>query len=173
MYNFQRKSLIMFSLSAFALVLLLAGCGSSGGGTTGGSGATTPTTAANPTPTQTYSAANGCPSNVVMSTDNARPNKMIQPADTKGTIVVHNGDTIEVRLPFGSQWSGPTISQGVLQLQGPAGYALKSDKVCVWSYVAKGTGTTTLDFSKRALCKPGQFCPMYILKVPFTIEVQK
>src|SRR5579884_3975548 len=120
MYNFQRKSLIMFFLSAFVLVLLLAACGSSGG-TTGGSGATTPTTASTPVPTQTYSAANGCPSNVVMSSDNSKPNKMIQPTDSKGTIIVHNGDTIEVRLPFGSQWSGPTISQGVLQLQSPAG----------------------------------------------------
>ena len=171
MYNFQRKSLVMFFLSALVLLLLLAACGSAGGTTTGGGTGTTPP-ASTPTATQTYSAANGCPSNVVMTTDNAKTTKMVQPPDSKGTIVVHNGDIIEVRLPFGSQWSGPTISQGALQLQGPGGYALKSDKVCVWRYVAKGTGTTTLDFSKRALCKPGQFCPMYILKMPFTIEVK-
>jgi hypothetical protein len=172
MYNFQRKSLVMFAFSAFVLVLLLAACGSAGGTTTTGSSATTATTSV-PTPTLTYSASNGCPSNVVMTTDSSKPTKIIQFADVKGPVVVHNGDTIEVRLPFGSQWAGPTISQGVLQLQGPAGYALKSDKMCVWTYVAKGTGTTTLDFSKRALCKPGQFCPMYILKVPFVINVQK
>jgi ABC-type Fe3+-hydroxamate transport system substrate-binding protein len=171
MYNFQRKSLVMFSLTSLVLLLLLAACGSAGGTTTGGSGATGSTPL--PIPTQTYSAANGCPSNVVMTTDSSKPTRTIQLADAKAPIVVHNGDTLEIRLPFGSQWSGPTISQGVLQLQGPAGYALKSDKVCVWSYVAKGTGTTTLDFSKRALCKPGQFCPMYILKMPFTIEVKK
>jgi hypothetical protein len=171
MYNFQRKSLVMFSLSALVLLLLLAACGSAGTGSTktGGNTASSPT----PMPTQTYSAANGCPSDMVMTSDNSKPNVTVKPTDTKGTIVMHNGQTLEVRLPFGHQWSGPTISQGTLQLQGDGGYALKSDKVCVWKYIAKGTGTTTLDFSSRALCKPGQFCPMFVMKLPFKIEVQK
>ena len=173
MYNFRRKSLVLFSFSFLVLLVLLAACGSAGTGgtTTGGTGAKPP--ALTPTPTQTYSAANGCPSSVMMTTDNSKTDMKLLPTNAKSTVVAHNGDIIEVRLPFGSQWSGPTISQGILQLQGPAGYALKSDKVCVWRYVAKGMGTTTLDFSKRALCKPGQFCPMYILKMPFVIEVKK
>jgi hypothetical protein len=171
MYHIQRKSLAMFCFAATLLLLLLAACGSAGTGTTktGGTGAAAPT----PTPTQTYSAANGCPSNTVMTSESNKPTVTIKPTNIKDTVVVHNGDVVEVRLPFGHQWSGPQISQGALQLQGPGGFALKSDQVCVWRYVAKGTGTTTLDFSSRALCKPGQFCPMYVMKLPIKIEVQK
>lgn len=171
MYNFQRKSSVLLVFSALALLLLLAACGSAGTGNTktGGNTASSPV----PTPTQSYSAANGCPSNVVVSTENSKPNVTVKPTDSKGTITMHQGQVLEIQLPFGHQWSGPTISQGALQLEGPGGYALKSDKVCVWKYVAKSTGTTTLDFASRALCKPGQFCPMFVMKLPFKIEVQK
>ena len=167
-YKSCRKSLLAFLIAAFGLLFLLTACGSTDGPTAGGGGTATPTSA----PTQTYSVANGCPSNATMNTDTVKPDKTIQIADANGPIVVHNGDVFEVRLPFGSKWSGPTVLPGVLQLQGPAGYALKSAKMCVWSYVAKGTGTATLQFSKSALCKPGQLCPMHIMDLPFVIKVQ-
>jgi hypothetical protein len=76
-----------------------------------------------------------------------------------------------VRLPFGQRWNGPIVSQGILQLQAPAGYALKTNNVCVWRFVAQGTGSVTLNFTGRAMCKKGQMCPMFIMAVPFKIDV--
>ena len=57
-------------------------------------------------------------------------------------------------------------------MQQPAGYAWKTDKVCVWRFTAKSAGTTNLEFHEQALCKPGQMCPMYIANVPFMITVK-
>jgi hypothetical protein len=88
------------------------------------------------------------------------------------TITVHNGDIIEVRLPFGHKWTGPDGVQSILQLQSPSGYAWKAENVCIWRFVAMGTGTTQLLFHSRALCKPGELCPMFITNIPFDIVVK-
>jgi hypothetical protein len=85
--------------------------------------------------------------------------------------MAHVGDVIEFQFPFGERWSGPTTSQGNLALQQPAGYAIEAAHVCVWHFVAKGAGTTHLDFHSQPLCKPGQFCPQHIVDIPFTVEV--
>jgi hypothetical protein len=176
-YTRQRQALVSMSLLTFlVLAFVLAACGaSSGGSSTGGPGGTgaagsSPTTA--PTPVKGYGTANGCPSDMVVGTEPAKANVLIRPSDTNTTIPAHTGDVIEVRLPFGQKWAGPNASQGILELQSPAGYAWKADKVCIWRFVAKGTGSAQLSFTGRALCKPGQMCPMYIMEVPFKINVQ-
>jgi hypothetical protein len=101
-----------------------------------------------------------------------KPNVTVLLKNSNSTITAHNGDLIEVRLPFGQQWSGPTTSQGGLQLQTPAGYALNSDKVCIWRFIAQGSGMTQLTFSAKAICQKGQLCPQYVLNVPFSIDVK-
>jgi hypothetical protein len=101
-----------------------------------------------------------------------KPNVTVLLKNSNSTITAHNGDLIEVRLPFGQQWSGPTTSQGELQLQTPAGYALNSDKVCIWRFIAQGSGMTQLTFSAKAICQKGQLCPQYVLNVPFSIVVK-
>ncbi len=87
---------------------------------------------------------------------------------TSGT----KGDLIEVQLPFGQKWSGPTTSQGVLELQSPFGYAEPTLKMCIWQFVAKGSGTVHLNFTGRAICLPGQLCPQYVMSVPFVVVVK-
>jgi hypothetical protein len=99
------------------------------------------------------------------------PNIVINMSQRNSIITAHTGNVIEVHLPFGEVWQGPRASQGVLALQTPSGYALKNKGVCVWRFVAQGSGTTNLTFTGRAICKPGQFCPRYILALPFTIKV--
>ena len=141
--------------------MLLAACGSSS--TTTGS---TP-----PTTVKGYGTAYGCPSDAVV-TNPISPNVTVQPSQMNSTITAKNGDVIQVNLPFGSKWTGPSTSQGNLQLQTPAGYALKSSNVCVWQFIAKGSGTVQLSFTKQALCKSGQLCPQYIMNVPFTVSVK-
>ncbi len=147
-----------------ALALLLAACGSSGS-TSSGSASSPPTTV------KGYGTAYGCPSDAVVTSSQAA-NVTVLPSQANSTISAHTGDVIEIRLPFGSKWSGPTASQGILELQTPVGYAMKTQSACVWQFVAKGTGTVQLAFQKQALCQPGQLCPQFIMNVPFTIQVQ-
>ena len=168
-YKIQRsqKQLVLFC-SVLVLIFMLAACGSNAG-TTGGGQTPTPTSS----PTKGYGTSVGCPSNAVVNSAPTKANVIMQLANMNSTISAHVGDVIEVRLPFGHKWNGPGIAAlHGLQLQQPAGYAWKAENVCIWRFVAQGTGTTQLLFQSQALCKPGEMCPMYITAVPFTVVVK-
>jgi hypothetical protein len=160
-------------LSLLALALVLSACGAS---STGGSGSTgsTPTSAptAAPTPVKGYGTAHGCPSDMVVSGAPSNANVVIKPANSTGTVTAHVGDVIEVRLPFGHKWGGPNSSPSKLQMQSPAGYASTADSACVWRFTATSAGNTSIDFISQPLCKAGQMCPMYILRVAFAVNVK-
>ncbi len=170
MYSIQKRALIPLTVLVL-LAFLLAACGVAST-STGGSGTigSAPTTA--PVTVKGYGSANGCPSDMVVAGASSKANVTLQPSNANTTAIAHNGDVIEVRLPFGHRWNGPTISQGILHLQAPAGYALKTNSVCVWRFVAQGTGSVNLSFTGQPLCKKGQMCPMYIMAVPFKIDVK-
>jgi predicted small secreted protein len=162
----RHQSILFIVPMVLILAFVLAACGTNSG--SGSSTGSTPTSA----PTTVKDTPTGCPSDAVVTPPPAAPNVTIRLTNSNGTIVAHNGDLIEVRLPFGQQWSLPTTTGNVLQLQTPAGYAVSADKVCIWHFIAKSTGTATLSFSAKAICKPGQMCPLYIMRVPFTIDVK-
>jgi predicted small secreted protein len=162
----RHQSILFIVPIVLILAFVLAACGTNSG--SGSGTGSTPTSA----PTTAKDTATGCPSTAVVTPPPATPNVTIRLTNSNGTIVAHNGDLIEVRLPFGQQWSLPTTTGNVLQLQTPAGYAVSADKVCIWHFIAKSTGTATLSFSAKAICKPGQMCPLYIMRVPFTIDVK-
>ena len=168
-YIIRRRSFLFLVPLALVLAFVLAACGSNGGTSTGAGPTSTPTS--RPT-TVSIATPEGCPTNAAVNPPQNKPNVTVLLKNSNSTITAHNGDLIEVRLPFGEQWSGPTTSQGELQLQTPAGYALNSDKVCIWRFIAQGSGTTQLTFSAKAICQKGQLCPQYILNVPFTIDVK-
>jgi hypothetical protein len=157
----QRTWFLAGSLLAM-LVLILAACGANGGP---GSGPT-------PTATAPVANANGCPSTTVINTAPTPANVVLKPANSNGVASAHVGDVIEVDLPFGHLWTGPTTSQGELQLQQPAGYALTPAKVCVWRFTAASAGTTNLNFYGKAICQKGELCPQYILNLPYKIVVK-
>lgn len=164
----RRRSFFLIIPFVFILALAFASCGSNGGT---GAGSSTPTSAPQtPVPT-TAGTSEGCPSITTVSGSQSKPDVTIT-ATTSDTVTAHNGNLIEVRLPFGQRWSGPTTSQGILQLQQPVGYASQTDKVCIWRFIAQGTGTQTLTFSARAICQKGQLCPQYVLNRQFTIVVK-
>jgi hypothetical protein len=146
------------------MVFVLAACGynTGTGSTTTGSGSTTAAT-----PTTTVSAY-GCPG-TVMTTAPAPAKIVLKQSDSSSTVTAHVGDVVEIDLPFGQTWTGPTTSQGELQLQTPAGYALTASKVCVWRFTAQNAGTTQVDFFGKAICQKGQMCPLYIMRIPYTI----
>jgi hypothetical protein len=181
----RRRLLLFISLLTLVLTLLLAACGgtstgnggSNGSGSTGGTGASpAPTATPAPSPTtinvQGYGTSKGCPSDMVVRGNMPNANVMVTPSNLNSTVVAHNGDIIEVNLPFGHKYTGPTDSQGILQLQQPAGYASQSASACIWRFMAQGTGTQRLTFTSQPLCKPGQMCPMYVMAMSFTIDVK-
>ena len=146
------------------LAFMLAACGANSGSTT--------TTGASPSnPTTTAASANGCPSGTV-STAPTPANVLLKASNSNTTITARVGDVIEVDLPFGQTWTGPTASQGELQLQTPAGFALTTSKMCVWRFTAQAAGTTQLNFYGKALCKAGELCPQYIMSLPYTIVIK-
>ena len=161
-----RRSIWVVILLATALAFVLTACGANSGSGSTSTGSTPPpsfTSGVNP---------HGCPSNAVVGTAQRPANVVLKPSNSSTTVNAHQGDVIEIQLPFGQLWNGPTTSQGVLQLQSPAGYASQTANSCVWRFTAQGTGTTQLNFYGKAMCKKGQLCPQYVMSVPFTINVK-
>ena len=164
----RRKSLWLIISLATALAFILTACGTNSN--SGSSSTTTGTTTA-PIVTSTVNSY-GCPSNAVVGTTSTPANVVLKTSNSNKTVTAHQGDVIEVQLPFGQLWNGPTTSQGVLQLQTPYGYASQTANSCIWRFTAQGTGTTQLNFYGKAMCKKGQMCPQYVMSVPFTIHVK-
>ena len=161
----QRRTWYALGSLLVLLVFVLAACGANTGGSTNtGSGSTTGTT-----PTTTSASAYGCPSTVVTAAT-APAQVVVKPANSHSIVTAHVGDVVEFDMPFGQAWSGPTTSQGGLQLQTPVGYAVTSSKACVWRFTAQGTGTTQVDFFGKAICHQGQLFPQYIMRMSYTIE---
>ncbi|GAC1565742.1 MAG: hypothetical protein NVS3B14_04500 [Ktedonobacteraceae bacterium] len=150
------------------IVFALAACGTNvgSGSTSAGSSSTTPTKT-----TGTTASAYGCPG-TVMTTPPAPANVVLNQSNSSSTVTAHVGDVVEIELPFGQAWSGPTTSQGALQLLPPAGFALTASKVCVWRFTAQSAGTIQLNFYGKAICRKGQMCPLYIMRLPFTVAVK-
>jgi hypothetical protein len=150
------------------LVLALSACGTNT--TTGAApGGNTPTATA----TQSQANTNGCPNNTVVTTPPTAANVVLTNSNSGTTVNAKKGEIIEIDLPFGRTWQGPTsVSPNILSPQGPAGYAYPTAKACVWRFQVMGTGTVHLSFEGRPICKKGQACPMYVMAVPFTITIK-
>ncbi len=163
----------MAIIGIFGIVLLvMSACGPNAASSTTGTPAAHSTPTASATAVGGYGNIHGCPSNAIVSTAPKQANVTIQNTDINSTVSAHVGDTIEVRLPFGQKWSGPSSIPTNLEQQEPAGYASISDNVCIWRFVAQSAGTAQLDFYRQALCLKGEMCPMFIANEPFTIEVK-
>ncbi|MGZ3617502.1 MAG: hypothetical protein ACXWOL_11905 [Ktedonobacteraceae bacterium] len=163
----RRNSLWLILSLATALAFLLTACGAnSSSGSSSTSTGTTPAPIATSTP-NSY----GCPSNTVINAASPPANVVLKTSNSNTMVTAHQGDVIEIQLPFGQLWNGPTASQGALQLQTPYGYPSQTAKSCIWRFTAQGTGTTQLNFTGRAICKKGQMCPQYVISVPFSIHV--
>jgi hypothetical protein len=163
----RRKSLWLIISLATAFAFILTACGTnSNSGSSSTSTGTTPAPIATSTP-NSY----GCPSNTVVNTASPPANVVLKTSNSNTMVTAHQGDVIEIQLPFGQLWNGPTASQGALQLQTPYGYVSQTANSCIWRFTAQGAGTTQLNFYGRAICKKGQLCPQYVISVPFSIHV--
>jgi predicted small secreted protein len=153
----------------FAFVL--AACGSNPGSTTTGSGGDTTPTSSSTTTTGHATSVYGCPAGIVSNPPQGTPNVIVQPMIDHAVVSAHKGDLIEIRLPFGQQWASPSMVHSILQLQTPSGYVSTANKACIWRFVATDSGTEQLNFFARAICLKGAVCPMYVMRIPVTIDV--
>jgi hypothetical protein len=173
-YAFRRQMCVYIVLFVAIGASVLAGCGtnSSGTGATGGTGTT-----ATPSPMPTsetirgYGTAYGCPSDVVVSNSPATANITVRPGQGQTTFSVHTGDVMEIQMPFGIAWRGPTAPVEVLQLQSPSGYVWKPSNACIWRFVARGAGKVKLTFEGMALCKKVPLCVPSVEIAEFTVQV--
>jgi hypothetical protein len=163
----RQRSLFYIGLLGIILALVLAACGGSGNGTINPGGPMKPA----PTAAPGNSTANGCPSDMVVN-NQPQAGVTVKPSGASTTITAHPGEVITVLMPFGHKWTGPTSSQGILELQSPYGYASKANNACVWNFVARSAGTAHLNFQGQAICKKGGMCPMYVMLIPVTINVK-
>lgn len=156
------KSPLTLFVSGLMLIFLLAACGAGSSSTGAGSSA--------PTTVKGYGAAYGCPSDAVVPNPRTA-NVIVNLSQSDTTVNAQVGNVIEIRLPFGSKWTGPVTTQSNLQMLTPAGFANKAVHDCVWQFTAQSAGTTHVTFEKAALCKAGEMCAQYIMNMPFTINV--
>ena len=153
----QKPLLLVVSFAAL-LTFVLAACGLTGGPGSGTGSTPTPT----PPPVQGYGTVHGCPSDAVVTPALPAANVTVNLTKANTTVTAHVGDVIEIQLPFGLRWTGPTIAGGGLQLQPPTGYASIAMGMCIWRFRARSAGTSQLTFFARALCQQGQLCPQYV-----------
>jgi hypothetical protein len=164
---YQRPALcIVLFVTIFALILDACGTISSG---TGLSFHPSPIPTSGTVPE--YGTVHGCPSNVVVSPAPPAANVTVQPKQGATPITVKKGEVIEIQMPFGLTWEGPTTSQGPLQLQSPYGYAWKPGGACIWRFLAQGTGTVELPFSGTVICQRALHCVPSVTEASFTIKV--
>jgi len=158
------RSITSVFLFILVMILLLTACGPT-------TGPTSPSSTPVNTQSPGYGTANGCTDDTVLAKAPAKAKVVITHTATNVTVGAHQRDIIEVDLPFGHKWGAPSLS-GSLEMQQPAGYAWKPTNACVWRFIAKAPGTAQLTFPARALCKPGELCPLYVMEFPFTITIK-
>ena len=102
----MKRSLPSFFLALVLLTLtsIVAACGSNAGSgttSTGGTGSSP----ANPSPTAVkgYGTAQGCPSDMVVSTAPSTANVVVKPNQTHSTITAKVGDVVEILLALWSK----------------------------------------------------------------------
>lgn len=167
-YKIRRKSLVLVIPLTLLLALTVAGCGSSTTGTSGVARDVTPS----PTLTKGGDSTQGCPDNVTLNPAPDAPTLTITQGESQTPVTVHQGQILEIQLPVSQRWTGPTTSQGNLELQTPYGYVSEARTMCVWRFIARSKGTTNLNFDAHPICLKGQMCPQFILTLPFMIVVK-
>lgn len=167
-----------FLIPAFSLVILLsltiAACGNNQGTTVGSPGsALTPGVTPTATTATRTSTLSGCPDKTQVTTSPPAAALVLKNPNNTQPADVNKGGTVEIDLPFGSLWSGPTgASANLLTAQQPFGYASTQSKSCIWRFTATNTGTATLTFTGRPICVAGEACPQYVRAVSFLIAIK-
>ncbi len=165
MHSAGKKSFLLLVSLAALLTFVLTSCVGTGSGTR-------PTPTPTPTSVQGFGTAHGCPSDTVITSAPPAANVTIKMSDANALVTARVGDVLEIQLPFGLRWTGPKITGGGLHLYTPAGYASTVLGMCIWRFNAVSVGTAHLTFFARAICQKNQYCPQYVLALPFTIVVQ-
>ncbi|GCE25985.1 hypothetical protein KDA_14690 [Dictyobacter alpinus] len=173
--NRSRVATGAFGVLLVIVLTLLTGCGgdaqSTPAKTSSGDKGSQPVVAPT-TKVAGYGTDQGCASDVIVTNPPKANVIALLSGTNEPTVFARTGDIIEFRFPFGKKWGKSATTPEGLTMENPAGYAVKSDKVCVWRFTAQKAGTYELHFSDRPLCKAGAMCPMHIIDVPVTLAVK-
>lgn len=187
----------LWMAAAFALALMLTGCGvtttSLGGASPGGQGGTTTPVTAGRTPsgtattssaahggtpsaqpdpagTQTAKAGAPCPGGMGSISGAGTPAVVLNQAGIDVSARAHVGDLVQVRLPASLRWSYAGSAPAGTLLQ-PAGYEDLAAKACVWNFRPVSAGTLSLRFSGSGICDAKTKCPQFQLAAFYTVVV--
>jgi hypothetical protein len=157
------------------LLLAVTGCGAAPSSSTGNGGPAGTSAPATATRTATATAsATGCPAPTQVVNWPSAPNVVLGTASVARAASVTVGQTVEVALPWGARWmllAG--AGAPALQLQQPAGYGDASTRQCIWRFVARQTGASSISFSQQPLCtSPHTPCPQYIRMLALQVNVR-
>lgn len=166
-----RNSLPLIIALILLLVFTLSACGTNST-TTGGALPSTPTSASTPTSTTGQSSSTGCPDKTTVTAASSTANVVLKGNNSNKPVDVKKGDVIEVDLAFGHNWDGPSNLSKTMLTQQASGYTNTTSKMCVWSFLAVGTGTAHVNFIGRPICNKGEACPQYIQAVSFILNIK-
>jgi len=111
----------------------------------------------------------GCTSASVPSRSTPLAVLQLGEQDGGGTVQAHVGQVVE--LDLGEGYSAVHSSDSsVLQEQAAAGSCSEVAGCQRYTFLAKASGEADLMAERRAVCTPGDMCPMFIFL--FTIHVQ-
>jgi hypothetical protein len=161
----QRALPIMIGIAALVivaavLIAIIPGCASKGATTSASSNGTN-----NPQVT-------GCPGTKANVSWPQKPSVSLHAEQADTVTTVQQGQSIQFTFPSGSRWGLIANTTSQLSLEEPAGYYDAGSKTCGWRFMAKQSGTTTLEFSRQALCQSDAICPGVIIQYRFPIEVK-
>src|ERR1700726_237296 len=106
----RQKKVLYTVLFVVVFAFVLAACGTSSSSTATGSTPTTPSSIPTSGTVPGYGTTYGCPSDVVVSAAPAAPDVTVEPNQGSTVFNAHSGDVVEIQMPFGVTWQGPTTS---------------------------------------------------------------
>lgn len=138
----------MAPLVALIVIVALAGCGGTGGGTT---------------------SAKALPCHGSVIGGGATPSVTLRNADTNHETPAPVGAVVEIRMDGQHTWSLDTVTPSdALTPVGAQGALQQSE--CVWDFRVARAGVVTVSMVGGALCEPNQACPAYAILAKFIIR---
>jgi hypothetical protein len=157
-----------------ALGWAITGCGavSSPPSTNNGAAAASPTATARVPGSSTL---NGCVTQPppAAATTPADVTVKLAVAETRPSVTVQKGQTLDILLPAVYRWRLSAGNLGTtLRAVGSGGWYDTASESCVWRFTAANVGTIPLDFGGSPVCAPDTKCPALALAVSYIVIVK-
>jgi hypothetical protein len=104
--------------------------------------------------------------------DAGHPALVLTPLTLDHSASAHVGDMVQVRLPTTTKWTydAAQVSGPLIPAQ-PSGVLVRAVSACVWTFKANAKGAELLTFEGQAICRAGQPCPNFRVKLAFSVSI--